>query len=91
MRPFLDCDVEIRRAICPANAIESLNVRYRRAVEARGHFPNTQAAMQTLYLITRALDPKGTGLTWWAMRWKPALNALVITFADRMPAADPDQ
>ena len=37
--PFLDYDVEIREVICSTNAIKSLNVRYRRAVKARGHFP----------------------------------------------------
>ncbi len=85
---FLDYDVEIRPVICSTNAIESLNARYRRAVEARGHFPNTQAAMKTLYLVTRALDPKGTGQTRWAVRWKPAPNAFAVTFTDRMPAAE---
>jgi putative transposase len=86
--PFLDYDVEIRRVICSTNAIESLNARYRRAVKARGHFPSEQAAMKCLYLVTRSLDPKGTGQTRWATRWKPALNAFAITFADRMPAAE---
>ncbi|MCX2967122.1 MULTISPECIES: IS256 family transposase [Gordonia] len=86
--PFLDYDVEIRRVLCSTNAIESLNARYRRAVRARGHFPNEQSALKTLYLVTRSLDPKGTGQTKWAVRWKPALNALAITFADRMPAAE---
>lgn len=86
--PFLDYDVEIRRVPCSTNAIESLNARYRRAVRARGHFPNEQSALKTLYLVTRSLDPKGTGQTKWAVRWKPALNALAITFADRMPAAE---
>lgn len=85
--PFLDYNVEIRRVLCSTNAIESLNARYRRAVRARGHFPNEQSAMKTLYLVTRSLDPKGTGQTRWAVRWKPALNAFAITFADRMPAA----
>jgi putative transposase len=83
--PFLDYDVEIRKVICSTNAIESLNARYRRAVKARGHFPTEQAAMKCLYLVTRSLDPKGTGQTRWAVRWKPALNAFAITFADRMP------
>jgi putative transposase len=83
--PFLDYDVEIRKVLCSTNAIESLNARYRRAVKARGHFPTEQAAMKCLYLVTRALDPKGTGQTRWAVRWKPALNAFAITFADRMP------
>ncbi|MDQ1321570.1 MAG: putative transposase, partial [Actinomycetota bacterium] len=86
--PFLDYDVEIRRVLVSTNAIESLNARYRRAVRAWGHFPNEQAALKTLYLVTRSLDPKGTGQTKWAVRWKPALNALAITFADRMPAAE---
>jgi hypothetical protein len=36
--------------------------------------------MKTLYLVVRSLDPKGTGQTRWAMRWKPALNAFAITF-----------
>jgi transposase-like protein len=81
-------NLEIRRVICSTNAIESLNARYRRAVKARGHFPTEQAAMKCLYLVTRSLDPKGTGQTRWAMRWKPALNAFAVTFADRMPAAE---
>ena len=86
--PFLDYDLEIRRVICSTNAIESLNARFRRAIRARGHFPNEQSAMKTLYLVVRSLDPKDTGQTRWAVRWKPALNAFAITFADRMPAAE---
>ena len=86
--PFLDYDVEIRRVICSTNAIESLNARYRRAVKARGHFPSEQAALKCLYLVTRSLDPTGHGRARWTMRWKPALNAFAITFADRFPAAE---
>ena len=86
--PFLDYDVEIRRVICSTNAIESLNARYRRAIKARGHFPNELAALKCLYLVTRSLDPTGTGRARWTMRWKPALNAFAITFADRFPAPD---
>ena len=85
--PFLDYDLEIRKVLCSTNAIESLNARFRRAVRARGHFPNEQAALKTLYLTVRSLDPRGTGQTRWGMRWKPALNAFAVTFADRMPAA----
>ena len=82
--PFLDYDVEIRRIICSTNAIESLNARYRRAVRARGHFPNDAAALKCLYLTTRALDPTGHGRARWATRWKPALNAFAITFEGRI-------
>jgi putative transposase len=86
--PFLDYDVEIRRVLCSTNAIESLNARYRRAIKARGHFPSEQSALKCLYLVTRSLDPTGRGRARWAMRWKPALNAFSITFADRFPAAE---
>jgi putative transposase len=86
--PFLDYDLEIRTVICSTNAIESLNARYRRAVRARGHFPTEQAALKCLYLVTRSLDPTGRGRARWTMRWKPALNAFAITFADRWPAAE---
>jgi transposase-like protein len=86
--PFLDYDVEIRRVICSTNAIESLNARYRRAIKARGHFPSEQAALKCLYLVTRSLDPTGVGRARWTMRWKPALNAFAITFADRFPAPE---
>ncbi|MGV8966596.1 MAG: IS256 family transposase [Cellulomonas sp.] len=82
--PFLDYDVEIRKIICTTNAIESLNARYRRAVRARGHFPNDQAALKCLYLVTRSLDPTGRGRARWVMRWKAALNAFAITFDGRI-------
>jgi transposase-like protein len=29
--------------------------------DIRGHFPNEQAALKCLYLVTRSLDPTGTG------------------------------
>jgi putative transposase len=47
-----------------------------------------QAALKCLYLVTRSLDPTGTGQARWTMRWKPALNAFAITFCDRFPAAE---
>jgi putative transposase len=86
--PFLDYDTEIRTVICSTNAIESLNARYRRAIRARGHFPSEQAALKCLYLVTRSLDPTGTGRTRWTMRWKPVINVFAITFGDRWPAAE---
>jgi transposase-like protein len=85
--PFLDIDREIRGVLSTTNAIESLNSRLRRSVNSKGHFPTEQAAMKTLYLTVRSLDPKGTGQKRWMMRWKPVLNTLAIVFADRMPVA----
>lgn len=80
---FLEYDVEIRRVICTTNAIELINARYRRAVRARGYFPNEAAALKRLYLVTRSLDPTGGGRARWVMRWQPALNAFAVTFAGR--------
>ena len=82
----MNYDVEIRKVLCSTNAIESLNARYRRAVKARGHFPTEQAALKCLYLVTRSLDPTGTGQRRWMMRWKPALNAFDIAFDGRLSA-----
>jgi transposase-like protein len=86
MVPFLAFDVEIRRIICSTNAIESLNARLRRAVNARGHFPNDQAALKVLYLAIRSLDPTGRGRARWSNRWKAALNAFDIAFDGRVTA-----
>src|SRR5690349_16724345 len=44
-------------------------------------------ALKCPYLVTRSLDPTGTGRARWTMRWKPVLNAFAITFGDRWPTA----
>ena len=85
--PFLDYDVEIRAVICSTNAIESLNARYRRAVKARGHFPTEQAAMKCLYLVTRSLDPTGTGRAKWTIRSETGIERVRCYL--RRPVAGP--
>jgi putative transposase len=85
--PFLQFDVEIRKIVCSTNAIESLNARFRRAVNARGHFPTEGAALKILYLTVTGLDPTGKGRTRWSNRWKAALNAFDMTFDGRLTAA----
>ena len=84
--PFLSFDVEIRKIICTTNAIESVNSRIRRAVKARGHFPNEQAALKCVYMAIMSLDPTGAGQRRWSMRWKPAMNAFDIAFDGRLSA-----
>jgi putative transposase len=84
--PFLQFDVEIRKVICTTNAIESINARLRRAVNARGHFPTEQAALKCLYLALMGLDPTGRGQGRWTMRWKAALNAFDLAFDGRLSA-----
>ncbi|GAA2523128.1 hypothetical protein GCM10010201_21750 [Pilimelia columellifera subsp. columellifera] len=85
--PFLGFDPEIRKIVCSTNAIESVNARIRKAVRARGHFPNEQAALKCVYMAVMALDPTGTGRRRWAVRWKAALNAFEITFEGRLRTA----
>jgi putative transposase len=82
--PFLQFDTEIRTVICTTNAIESINARIRRAVNARGHFPTEQAALKCIYLALMSLDPTGKGRKRWTNRWKAALNAFQITFDGRL-------
>jgi len=84
--PFLSFDAEIRKIVCTTNAIESVNARIRRAVKARGHFPNEAAALKCVYMAIMSLDPTGQGRKRWSMRWKPALNAFDITFDGRLSA-----
>lgn len=84
--PFLAFDQDIRTIICTTNAIESINARIRRAVNARGHFPNEQAALKCVYLAIMSLDPTGKGRKRWSNRWKAALNAFEVTFDGRLSA-----
>ena len=57
-------------------------------MKARGHFPTEAAALECLYMVTRSGDRTGKGQARWIMRWKPALNAFAITFADRWPGLE---
>jgi len=82
--PFLQFDAEIRRVVCTTNAIESVNARIRKAVRARGHFPNEAAALKCVYMAVMSLDPTGQGRKRWTLRWKPALQAFDITFDGRL-------
>jgi len=83
--PFLGFDTEIRTIIYTTNAIESVNARIRKAVKARGHFPNTDAALKCVFLALMSLDPSGRGRQRWTNRWKPALNAFAVAFPGRLP------
>ncbi|MFC8016478.1 transposase, partial [Streptomyces cinereoruber] len=84
--PFLGFPPPIRKIISTTNTIESLNARYRRSVNACGHFPNETAALKRLYLTTLALDPTGKSRKRWTSRWKEAMNAFDIAFDGRLSA-----
>jgi transposase-like protein len=72
VRPLLGLRPRDRTVLYTTDAIESLNARFRRAVKARGHFPNEQAALKCLYLTLMSLDPTGKGRQRWTNRRKPA-------------------
>ena len=81
--PFLAYPQEIRKVIAAANAIESLNRSLRKAVKARGRFPNDQAASKLLYLAIKNLATK------WKRPpkdWTAAMNQFAILFDDRLRA-----
>lgn len=86
--PFLDYDVEI-----PQGAL--LNERNRVAErplptrgDRQGTLPHRASCPHDALPGHPVPDPKGTGQARWVPRWKPALNAFAVTFADRMPAAE---
>ncbi len=82
--PFLAFDAEIRTVIYTTNMIESLNARFRQATRRRGHFPNEQAALKVLYLVIREKRKGGGNITARIPGWSKALNALAITYGDRI-------
>lgn len=92
IHPFLRLDTEIRRIVCTTNTIESVDARIRRAVKARGHFPNEQAGLRCVYMAIMSLDPTGKGQARWTMHWKTALNASTSpsTAVFPQPASNPN-
>src|SRR6201993_4059718 len=68
--PFLRFDREIRTVICTTNAIESINSRIRRAVNARGHFLLVTWNQSGAERISARTD-HGTGRRVWRQRgWR---------------------
>ena len=83
--PFLDYDPAIRRIIYTTNAIESLNFRLRKVTKTKGHFPTDDAVLKILYLaISRISTDRGGEIGTNTQGWKHALNALSITYPDRL-------
>lgn len=73
--PLLQFDREIRRIVCTTSAIETVNARIRKAVKARGHFPNEQAALKCVsagcrshHVLPRGATGHLTSLMSWAAR-----------------------
>ncbi|MCP4305167.1 MAG: IS256 family transposase [bacterium] len=85
--PFLAHPPELRRIMYTTNAIESLNARFRHAVNRRGHFPTEQAAMKVLYLCVKRKQKNRSNPTGKVVGWGQILNALVVAYGDRITRA----
>lgn len=85
--PFLAHPPELRKIMYTTNAIESLNARFRHAVNRRGHFPTEQAAMKVLYLCVKRKEKNRSNPTGKIVGWGKILNALVVAYGERITRA----
>jgi len=76
--------VGARDVIPDTNAVESLNSRFRKAVQRRTHFPNETAAIKVLYLVAQQKKPGRSNPIGQINGWKTILNALTIHYGDRI-------
>jgi len=81
--PFFAFPEEVRRLIYTTNAVESLNMTLRKALQTRGAFPSEEAALKVMYLALRNLKKKWAPPTF----WKTALNGFTVHWEERMQAA----
>jgi putative transposase len=82
--PFYAFPEEVRRILYTTNAIEALNSKLRRAVRARGHFPNDDAAMKLLFLVLNRSEKE------WKMpprEWAMAKAQFAVLFGERFTRA----
>ena len=78
--PFFAFPEAVRKIIYTTNAIEAMNSKLRRAVRARGHFPNDDAAIKPLYLVLNHLAQE------WKRpprEWVVAKTQFAIIFGER--------
>jgi putative transposase len=82
--PFFAFPRAVRRILYTTNAIEALNSKLRRAVRARGHFPNDEAALKLLFLVLNRAEKE------WKMpprEWTAAKAQMAVLFGDRFSGA----
>jgi putative transposase len=82
--PFYGFAQEVRRIIYTTNSIEALNAKLRRAVHARGHFPNDDAAAKLLFLVLNRAEKE------WTMpptEWAMAKAQFAVIFGERFKRA----
>ncbi len=74
---FLDYPLEIRKLIYTTNIIESFNASLRKYTKNKKVFPNDNAALKSIYLAAKQIEPK-----WSKARkgWGQIYNQLFINF-----------
>lgn len=82
--PFYAFPAEVRRILYTTNAIEALNSKLRRAVRAKGHFPNDDAALKLLFLVLNRAEKEWTMP---AREWNMAKAQFAIQFGERFTQA----
>jgi transposase-like protein len=82
--PFFAYPPEVRRVLYTTNAIESLNMRLRKIIKNRGHFPSDEAAAKLLYLALRNIMAEWERPT---REWKAALAQFAVLFPERLAIA----
>ena len=78
--PFYAFALEVRRLLYTTNAIEALNSKLRRAVRARGQFPNDDAALKLLFLVLNRSEKEWTMP---AREWCMAKAQFAVLFGER--------
>ena len=78
---FFQFPPEIRKIIYTTNAIDSLNLRLRKALRTRVAFLSEEAVLKIMYLASRSLARKWTAVH----GWKYALNCFSILWEARFP------
>ncbi len=82
--PFYAFPLDVRRLLYTTNAIEALNSKLRRAVRARGHFPNDEAALKLLFLVLNRSEKEWTMP---AREWCMAKAQFAVLFGERFTRA----
>jgi putative transposase len=82
--PFFGFADDVRQIVYTTKSIEALNAKLRRAVRARGHFPNDDAATKLLFLVFDRAEKE------WTMpprEWAIAKAQFAVIFGERFTTA----
>jgi putative transposase len=82
--PLFSFPPKIRRMIYTTNAIESLNMKVRKIIKTRGHFPSDAAALKLIWLAVRNAMARKTGKP---IDWREAASQFVIIYGERFTEA----